>query len=435
MKHNKSAKSSTSATSAKSSTSAKAATSSGKGRHAQSGKGLHAQPKKGKAKKVVLIVVGVIVAIIVALAVAAYAYYHGKLSLIQFDDGTVTEGGSIDETDEEVLTLAEEMAENTADLEETEATFSTSDMVYDENVVNILLLGTDERTTEFSDSARSDSTMIVSLNLETGAIKLVSLERAIGVPILEGEYAGEWDWLTHVFRYGGADLMMKTVSYCFNIDIQYYIRVNFNTFTQIIDSVGGVDITLSQAEAEYLNERIDKYGYSASYTYAGENHLYGEVALEYARCRHVDSDWGRVVRQRNVIKAVAAAAGELSVTDLNSFLNTVLPLIKTNLPDRQITELLLKVPLFLETMDIEDMTLPVSGTYGSMTGMNGRSLYSVDFATNSEILHELIYGEDESRVNLSATVDELTAIIQDEEEALDENRKNQAASTSFLAAA
>lgn len=61
----------------------------------------------------------------------------------------------------------------------------------------------------------------------------------MGVPILEGKYKGQYDWLTHTFRYGGADLMMREVRECFKVDVERYIRVNFTTFKKGIDSVGG----------------------------------------------------------------------------------------------------------------------------------------------------------------------------------------------------
>ena len=262
--------------------------------------------------------------------------------------------------------------------------------------MNILLLGTDERSTEFIDAARSDTIILCSINLDTGAIKLVSLERGMGVPVLEGRYQGEWDWLTHIFRYGGADLMMKTVNYCFDLDVQYYIRVNFNTFITFIDSLGGIDITLTQREAEGLNTNIVAYNLDlCDWVQPGENHMNGFIALQYARLRKIDSDWNRIVRQRYVIRQTMEKAKSLSVGELDGVLDNVLPLIKTNLTEKEITILLLKVPLFLEAMDIEEMTIPAAGTYGSMTGMGDRSLFAVDFPTNAALLHDLLYGSED----------------------------------------
>lgn len=139
------------------------------------------------------------------------------------------------------------------------------DVWKDENVFNILLLGTDERSKEFSTNARADSILVLSLNKKEKTIKLVSLGRATGVPIP----GRNDDLLTHTFRYGGAELTMKTVQDCFKVDVEKYIRVNFHTFEQLIDSVGGVDIALVKKEADALNQLT-----SAGLT-EGENHLTG----------------------------------------------------------------------------------------------------------------------------------------------------------------
>ena len=134
-------------------------------------------------------------------------------------------------------------------------------------MLNILLISTDERTeavndydaythldeldgttatTEFSDDARADSLILVSLNIAEDTIKLVSIERGTGVPILLDGYEGQYDWITHTFRYGGAKLTMDTVEECFNVVVDHYVRINFNSFVQIVDAVGGVDITLTE---------------------------------------------------------------------------------------------------------------------------------------------------------------------------------------------
>ena len=207
----------------------------------------------------------------------------------------------------------------------------------------------------------------------------------MGVPILEGEYKGQYDWLTHTFRYGGADLMMREVRECFKVDVERYIRVNFTTFKNGIDSVGGIDITLTAAEAAYVN-----FGTVRAIYKEGTNHFDSTAALVYARCRHIDSDWHRIERQRNIIQAVVTKTKDLSVTELNTLLNNVLPLVQTNLTRLEITELL-SAPKY-RGVEIKQMTVPISGSYGGMRGLGGRSLFSVDFDTNAKALREFIYG-------------------------------------------
>lgn len=192
----------------------------------------------------------------------------------------------------------------------------------------------------------------------------------------------------YTFRYGGADLMMREVRECFKVDVDRYIRVNFATFVQGIESVGGVDISLTEAEAAYIN-KFNKGGITCV---AGQNHLDGRAALEYARCRKIDSDWQRVKRQRNVIQAAVNSTKDLSISELNDLMNQVFPLVQTNLSKLEITELLMLAPK-CRGASIQQITIPIKDSYGGMTGLGGRSLFSVDFDTNARALREFMYGE------------------------------------------
>ena len=338
-----------------------------------------------KIKRSVKIITAVALVIVLLLA-SGVIFYLSKLNLIKFSDGKFAGDGSIDASDSETLDEESRMNEAIADLEEKDAVDATGEIYKDKNFLNILLIGTDERTENFSENARGDSCMIMSIGKKDGSLKLASLERGMGVPILDGKYKGQYDWLTHTFRYGGADLMMREVRECFKVDVERYIRVNFTTFKKGIDSVGGIDITLTAAEAAYVN----KYTWRKSYT-AGVNHLDSDAALAYARCRHIDSDWHRIERQRNVIQAVVTKTKDLSIVELDTLLNNVLPLVQTNLTRLEITELLLSAPKY-RGVQIKQMTVPISGSYGGMRGLGGRSLFSVDFDTNAKALREFIYG-------------------------------------------
>ena len=342
-----------------------------------------------KVKRSVKIVIAVVLVILLLLT-SGVVFYLSKLNLLQYSDGKFKWNGSIDETDSETLEEASRMDEAIAGLEEKDSVDATGDIYKDKNYFNILLIGSDERTEKFSDNARGDSCMILSIGKKDGTLKLTSLERGMGVPILDGKYKGSYDWLTHTFRYGGADLMMREVRECFKVDVERYIRVNLATFKKGIESVGGIDITLTAQEASYIN----KYTGRSIYT-AGQNHLDADAALTYARCRKIDSDWHRIERQRNVIQAVVTKTKDLSITELNDLLNNVLPIVQTNLTKWEITELLLLAPKY-RGVSIQQMTVPVSGSYGYMRGLGGRSLFSVDFDTNAKALRKFIYGVTDS---------------------------------------
>ena len=354
------------------------------------------------------VLLGIVCAAAVLVGVAAL-YVNGKLDLIHYDDGTVDSVGSIG-------------AEEDQDLDTTGLEENTGEMVMpegspfqDSNVLNILLISTDERTeavndydaythldeldgttatTEFSDDARADSLILVSLNIAEDTIKLVSIERGTGVPILLDGYEGQYDWITHTFRYGGAKLTMDTVEECFNVVVDHYVRINFNSFVQIVDAVGGVDITLTEEEAAALNWEIPSNSMKIDVEVTpGVNHMDGYTALQYARLRSVDNDWVRIQRQRTVIQAVLDQIKTATPLELDSLLNAVLPLVQTNFTRSEIAALLVQLPGFLG-VTAEQMSLPAEGTYGSRTGMDGRQMYDPDWAENVAILHDFLYGED-----------------------------------------
>lgn len=351
----------------------------------------------------------IIVLIILTIIITCAAYIFSKLGKLSYHDGSVMEESFVEDTaatgEASDATVGEEQTEESeevnlvsdeeaAALGEAEVILSDREVVSDEDVFNILLLGTDERSDKFSTNARADSIMILSLNKREKTMKLVSLQRGMGFPVLEGKYEGEYDWITHLFRYGGADLMLKSVREVLNVDVEYYVRVNFNTFSQLIDSVGGVDVELTATEVAGLNGEVRTNALTKHQVKEGLNHLDGYDALQYSRLRYTDSDWKRVQRQRNVIQAVVSSAGDMNLLELNSMLDTVLPLIQTNLTTTDILGLITYAPAVLG-QEFDQMTIPVQGTYGSMKGLGGRNLYAVDFQTNSEILHEFLYGETE----------------------------------------
>ena len=245
--------------------------------------------------------------------------------------------------------------------------------------------------------------ILVSIDTKNHTVKLGSFERGTGVPILEGEYRGQWDWLTHCFRYGGADLVMEEVQACYLLDCSHYVRTNIRAFMELIDVVGGVDVYLSEAEADYINHWYNSQ-YATNHVKemsiktelhtvrVGQNHLSGPTAMLYARCRAVDNDCGRMKRQRIVMQAIFNQVKDLSIPELNNMLNTVLPLIQTNFTRGELATLVLEVPNIISG-DFETMQLPQTGTYGQMRGMEGRSLFAVDFQRNADDLKRFLYGD------------------------------------------
>lgn len=261
--------------------------------------------------------------------------------------------------------------------------------------INILLLGTDERApnggigdfgSELLDEARADACMLLSLDMKEHTAQLVSLERAIGVPV---EGYGE-DWLTHVFSYGGADAMLKTVNEQFGVDVRRYVRVNVGVAAELIDAIGGVDITLTETEAAALNGEIYSNSIAKNHVVVGLNHLDGFDAIAYARQRFIDSDFQRVQRQRNVIQAAIDQTKTLNLKQLDNLLDLALPLVQTNFTKNEITALVPKAPAFLGVR-LQQMTMPMQGMYGKKLTNDGRSMMMLDKQEATRILNDFFY--------------------------------------------
>ena len=360
----------------------------------------------------------VVVIVLAALAGLATLYVNGKLDLLHYNDGSVDSMGTID-------------ADEDQDLDGSGLVHSDDEMAMpegspfaDDDVLNILLIGTDERTeavndadafthlnqldgtkdtTEFSEDARADSLILVSLDIKDHAIRLVSIERGLGVPILLDGYEGEYDWITHTFRYGGAKLTMDTVEDCFNVQVDHYVRINFNSFVQIVNAVGGVDIDITEMEAKALNWEVPSNSMLiVNHVDPGLNHFDGYTALQYARLRKIDNDWHRIERQRTVIQAVLDQIRNASVTDLDNLLNTMLPLVQTNFTKTEIAALLVQLPGFLGC-DVEQLSMPLQGTYGVRTGMDDRLMYDPDWYVNTTALQDFLYNDKSSEEVIAAT--------------------------------
>ncbi len=249
-------------------------------------------------------------------------------------------------------------------------------------IVNILLLGTDSLIIDTGDQGRADCIIICSLNKNTGAIKLISIERAIYIDI-PGEGR---DLITHVHNYpGGAQLMQDLIEENFNIDLAGYCEIDFQAFVEIIDTLCGVDIVLTEKEAAGLNGDWrdiipDNEALTMHEVHPGLNHLDGYDALMYCRLRAIDSDWHRIERQRNMIQAVLDSARQFDFEHNVTSVKAVLKYVKTNLSVLDIASLLLCVDKFTG-VTADQMTVPVK-----------TKPITCDYPAESIRIHDFIYG-------------------------------------------
>lgn len=257
---------------------------------------------------------------------------------------------------------------------------------------NILLLGGDSRST--SDYGRTDTIIILSVNLDKSLVKMTSVMRDTWVSI-PGHSSNKIN-AANVF--GGPELAMEVINDNFGTEIEDYILVNMYDLVDIIDMVGGVDVEVTSAERKYVNSYAENYLKDIS-SYSGETslnetgmvHLNGLLATAYCRIRYTDSDYVRVMRQQEVLLSVARQVQEMDVNDLMAIVDTLTEKISTNLEPEELKELS-TAGLVMEIDDVEQNRIPVDGTFKSGT-FDGTWMIKPDFEKNAELLHDFIYGE------------------------------------------
>ena len=246
-------------------------------------------------------------------------------------------------------------------------------------VSNILLMGVDGS----ADSAsRSDSMILVSLDYKHMKIKLTSFLRDSWVEIPS---KGKKAKLNAACTYGGPQLVIDTIEYNFGVDIDHYVMVDFEMFTNIIDSLGGIDVEVTQKEAKFINRTTR---HTVDY---GENvHLNGAEALVYCRIRKLDSDYMRTYRQRKVITSLIGQAKSAGIGKLISTMQDVFPMIQTDMSAAEITGLAYKGGFGMLAFDIEQNRVPTDDHMHPDT-INGQWVEVVDIDATKDYLREYIY--------------------------------------------
>lgn len=300
----------------------------------------------------IIIVLGVIIAAVVIFAVC---YYYSKLDYI-----TYTPADSFEVTDvlsEEILKEEIELASG-SDVEvvsNMDAVQSVEVVEKEENITNILLIGTDS---EGWGNTRSDCMIICSVNKDTHEIRLVSFMRDLYVKI--PDYNGKSfkdQKMTHAFAYGGAKLLMNTIEENFGVEIDNYVRVNFKVMPKLINTLGGFSINLSASEAEFMNAWAKTGGYDPVLE-EGYNWINGEMALIYARCRD-DGDYNRTKRQQKVLTLCAERLKGVSVSRFDKFVNAFCKNVQTDMTQSEITAFVLDAAKYFEKLDSMQMiTIP-----------------------------------------------------------------------------
>lgn len=182
---------------------------------------------------------------------------------------------------------------------------------------SVLMLGVDERE---GDRGRSDTMIVLTVNPNLNSIKMLSIPRDTRTEIVG---RGTEDKINHAYAFGGVEMSMATVEDFLDIPIDYYLQINMEGFKDIVDSVGGVTV----------NNDLD-FTVNGKHFPKGEITLNGREALMFSRMRYEDArgDFGRQLRQREVIQAVINKGASLSsLTKYQKIFSALGKNIKTNL--------------------------------------------------------------------------------------------------------
>jgi len=207
---------------------------------------------------------------------------------------------------------------------------------------NIVLLGLDTREDTYNGS-RSDGIMIISINQHTNDVKITSIYRDTYLDIKSTNSSSIYlDKITHAYAYGGAKLSINSLNRNLDLNIKEFVAVNFPAVVEVVNSIGGINIDIDASEVKYINRYIDGItkvtGISSSHiTKPGNYTLDGVQALAYCRIRYTDGgDYKRTERMREVLIATFEKAKSLSISELNSLADIILPHISTNIDKNDI---------------------------------------------------------------------------------------------------
>lgn len=260
------------------------------------------------------------------------------------------------------------------------------------NMRHLLLIGIDARPGE--NTGRSDTMMIVTLDPDDNVIKLTSIMRDLYVEI-PGRKNNRIN-ATYVF--GGPELLMETIELNFGVHIDHYIAVNFSMLGKLIDSIGGLTLTV---ENEYYMRRINAVikqdnrvlGIDRNdqlLTEPGEQLMTGKQAQAYARYRYgtADGDFGRTVRQREIITKIFEKLNQMTAIELMGLVVDNFDNVYTNL---SVADLASYAPVLISMKDaeIQEMRLPIDGGYQSKT-IAGMSVLVPNREKNMQALLEFL---------------------------------------------
>ena len=250
-------------------------------------------------------------------------------------------------------------------------------------VYNVLLIGSDRRNDSWN--GNSDVMIVMSVNAGSKKLSLTSFMRDL--------YADIPGYGVHKLNYayaaGGAKTLMETLEDNYELPIDNYAVVDFETMAKVVDLVGGVEIEVSDAECKVLNDYLTSMNAADDYLPGGGSYvLNGNQAVAYMRIRYVgNNDYERTQRQRDVLGVIFASMQKLDAEQLTKLVDEILPNVENDITPVDMIRLMALLP-DIGDYELSESRIPYDGLFTSQNEM-----LVPDFAQTKERLHEELYGE------------------------------------------
>ena len=289
----------------------------------------------------------------------------------------------------------------------------------DDEVINILLIGSDKRTEKVSgyhSDGLTDAMMIATMDKKHKTLKLTTLMRDTLVEVTEAEQQRK---LNSASNYGGVKNLYKTIAKNFNIKLDGYVMVEFNAFRDVVNAVDGVKVEVTDTESRYLacTNYIRKK--KNRHLKVGKQTLNGDQALGWCRIRKgIDKigepvvtanglmdDYGRTWRQRTLLNAIFQKVKKLSWSEWIAIANKALRNVKTDLSNEDITGYMWDI-LRMGTTELYQLQIPMNGyfrkgTKSEFPNSEGESLVptdgvssTFDTSTTAKIIKQFVFQYD-----------------------------------------
>ena len=352
-----------------------------------------------KKKKTLLIILCILLAFFLFVGGFAIWYVNDKLNKIDYDTEQTTIAPNQEFVDDEMIDFAEMDDATGSSFREILKNWATNggQKMSDKNILNVLLIGSDASSTEegrasITDKGNTDVMMLVSINKSEKKIKLVSFMRD------SYTYMDQFDSyakLNAACANGGAPYLVETIENDYKIEIDGYALVDFDSFRDVIDVLGGVQVNVPKYVANYLTNKKD--GVFPS----GDVLLNGKQALNFCRVRYTDKDGdvSRVARQRQVVNALIDKCVNASLSDINEVFDVILANVRTNIPKKDILSYATKaVTEGWAKYEISEFTMPTEDARRGYSSKSTAWIWVVDYPLVAQKLQMELYGD--TNINL-----------------------------------